>query len=143
MGGVDDGQETEVTNDPLKEIVCTDSKGRYTMTETHIRANQGHSVKGVSLTFEKKVPPPVLYHGTPNRNVLTIAKEGIKKMNRHHVHLSADKKTAEAVGGRRGSFCVLTISTREMVKDGVEFFLSDNGVWLTDYVDPKYIVVLK
>jgi putative RNA 2'-phosphotransferase len=63
-------------------------------------------------------------------------------MNRHHVHLSADKKTAEAVGGRRGSFCVLTISTREMVKDGVEFFLSDNGVWLTDYVDPKYIVVL-
>ncbi len=133
---------TEFTVEQLRDIVDTDSKGRYTMTETHIRANQGHSTKGVSITFEKKVPPPILYHGTPTRHVLTIMKEGIKKMDRHHVHLSADTATAKAVGGRRGSFAVLTISTKEMVRDGMEFFLSDNGVWLTDYVDPKYIVVM-
>ena len=27
-----------------------------------------------------------------------------------------------------------------MVSDGIKFYLSRNGVWLTKYVDPKYLL---
>ena len=36
---------------------------------------------------------------------------------------------------------ILQLETGQMAKDGVVFYLSDNDVWLTDYVDPKYLSV--
>jgi putative RNA 2'-phosphotransferase len=27
-----------------------------------------------------------------------------------------------------------------MHDDGIAFYLSNNGVWLTDYINPKYII---
>ena len=32
-----------------------------------------------------------------------------------------------------------TINAKKMYEDGIKFYLSNNGVWLTDYVDVKYI----
>ena len=34
---------------------------------------------------------------------------------------------------------MLVIDARQMAEDGHRFFLSRNGVWLTDYVDVKYL----
>jgi len=133
-------KNTDFTIESLREIVDTDEKGRYTMTETHIRANQGHSAQNVKMAFKKKTPPTVLYHGTSNQFVPTILKEGIKKMNRHHVHMSSDTAIAKAVGGRRGNYHVFTIDAKQMVADGIEILISDNDVWLVDFIHPKYFL---
>jgi putative RNA 2'-phosphotransferase len=61
-------------------------------------------------------------------------------MNRHHVHLSADEETAIKVAKRRGKPVILRISAAEMFAAGEIFYLSDNGVWLVDTVQPAFIV---
>ena len=63
----------------------------------------------------------------------------MKPQNRLHVHLSADKGTAEKVGSRRGAAVILVINSNKMHGDGYKFYLSENGVWLTDAVPAEYI----
>ncbi len=68
---------------------------------------------------------------------------GLKKMQRQHVHLSIDAETAEAVARRRkGKTIILRIDAGRMHLNGGLFFLSDNGVWLTETVKPEYILAL-
>lgn len=124
----------------LEEIVRTDNKQRYSFNEdkTLIRANQGHSVP-VDVELEEQEPPQFLYHGTADRFLDSIMREGLKPMSRLYVHLSRDIETAEKVGGRHGKPVVLKVSSGEMYQDGIRFYLSKNGVWLTKKVDQKYI----
>jgi putative RNA 2'-phosphotransferase len=103
-----------------------------------IRANQGHSIQ-VELNLQKQIPPDLLYHGTIEKFLPAIQTEGLKKMGRQHVHLSADQATAIKVGSRRGKPVVLIIQSKRMHEAGIAFFLSDNGVWLTEAVPPGYI----
>jgi putative RNA 2'-phosphotransferase len=132
-----------ITRELLDAIVRTDSKGRYAISEDglRIRANQGHSVE-VELGYEQRQAPAVLYHGTPVRFLDSILKSGLDKMKRHHVHLSLDVATATTVGLRRGKPAVLKIDAHRMEQDGHVFYLSANGVWLTDRVPPEYLEVL-
>jgi len=124
----------------LNEIVETNNKKRFKFSADHkrIRANQGHSVN-VDLKMEEKEPPDVLYHGTAHRFNESIGNTGITKQSRNHVHLSDNYDTAVTVGKRHGQVIVLLIDAKQMHDDGLKFFLSDNGVWLTDQIDPKYI----
>lgn len=127
------------TQSDLEKIVKEDEKGRYTIDRGSIRANQGHSLDSVKIPFKKVIPPVLLYHGTDERGLEAIIKsKGIQKMKRHHVHLTDDTETATSVGMRHGSQVIITIDTRGMVKDGAEFLQSENGVWLTNFVDSKY-----
>ena len=84
-------------------------------------------------------PPDVLYHGTATRFLNSIFETGLDKRSRNHVHLSNDKETANNVGSRHGNIVVLIIDTKQMYADGIKFYLSVNNVWLTDYIDRKYI----
>lgn len=129
--------------DILEEIVRTDEKSRYSfnVNRTLIRANQGHSIP-VDVELKEVTPPDTLYHGTASRFLDSIMEHGIKPMGRLYVHLSKDVATAAKVGARHGVPIVLWINAKQMVKDGVKFYLSDNGVWLTEYVDWKYVVEL-
>ena len=68
-------------------------------------------------------------------------KSGINKGTRLHVHLSPDEETAVRVGERHGSPVVLRINARQMHDDGHKFYLSNNGVWLTDFVAPNYLII--
>lgn len=124
----------------LEEIVRTDNKQRYSFNEdkTLIRANQGHSVP-VDVELEEQQPPQFLYHGTADRFLDSIMREGLKPMSRLYVHLSKDIETAMKVGKRHGKPVVLRVSSGEMYQDGHQFYLSKNGVWLTKKVDQKYI----
>lgn len=124
----------------LIEIVETNDKKRYSFNENRnkIRANQGHSID-IDLALESVEPPEFLYHGTATRFLSSIMEQGIIKGSRRHVHLSKDKETAIKVGSRHGKPVVLTIMSGRMYQDGISFYQSDNGVWLTDYVDVKYI----
>lgn len=124
----------------LKSVVETNDKKRFSFDETgkKIRANQGHSLE-VEIEFEKQTPPEILYHGTAEKNVGVIYAEGLKKMSRHHVHLSAETETATKVGMRYGKPVIFQIDTVAMIKEGFEFFVSANGVWLVESVPPQLL----
>jgi putative RNA 2'-phosphotransferase len=123
----------QVTREELEEVVARNDKQRFALRDGRIRANQGHTVD-VDLDLSPVVPPPVLYHGTAGGFVATIRDEGLKPMDRHHVHLSPDRETAIKVGSRRGKPVVLAIDARRMAGEGYTFYKSENGVWLTEYV---------
>lgn len=124
----------------LINVVRENDKQRFVFSEgnTKIRANQGHSVS-IDLALDPIIPPNTLYHGTAINNLSAILKEGIKKQKRQHVHLSEDIDTAIKVGSRHGKPVVLIINTYQMHQDGAHFYKSENNVWLTDFVDAKYI----
>lgn len=128
------------TQDLLDEIVKTNNKKRYEYNEdcTKIRARQGHSIP-VDVELKETVPPKVLYHGTCDRFINDILKEGLKPQTRLYVHLSSDIETATNVGKRHGKPVILSIDAKQMYEDGCKFYLSNNGVWLTKFVDVKYL----
>jgi len=129
-----------LTREELETIVTTSDKQRFAFSEdrTRIRANQGHSI-AVELDLPPVVPPALLYHGTVERFLTAIRVEGLRKGQRHHVHLSADRATAEKVGARRGRPAVLIVDAAAMTARGIQFFRSENGVWLTDHVPPEFL----
>lgn len=130
----------KVTMDDIMEAVETNDKRRFTLSENGgmIRAAQGHSVD-VDLMLTPSEPPDILYHGTASSSLDEIFRSGISRMSRHMVHLSLDRETAERVGGRHGKPTVLSVNAKGMRDAGHEFFVSDNGVWLTGHVDPEFI----
>ena len=137
-------QNHNYTMDELEEIVETNNKKRYEFykDKTLIRARQGHSVN-VDVELKETTPPDVLYHGTAERFLKSIFEKGILKGERLYVHLSDNADTALTVGKRHGKPSVLCVNAKSMRTDGKKFFLSNNGVWLTEHVDPKYITVLQ
>ena len=129
-----------VSYDELIECVETNDKKRFSFDDTGdlIRANQGHSVE-VDLQLDEMEPPDVLFHGTGERFLASIMAEGLRKGQRHHVHLSRDVETARRVGARRGKPVILRVAARAMHGQGFKFFRSANGVWLTDSVPAVYL----
>jgi putative RNA 2'-phosphotransferase len=70
------------------------------------------------------------------RFLTSILSEGLNKGRRHQVHLSEDVETVRKVGAGRGQTEVLAVDAGRMHRDGHGFFVSENGVWLTDSVPP-------
>ncbi len=121
-------------------IAQTSKKKRFTLSDDgqRIRAAQGHSV-AVDLGLTPREPPAVLYHGTATRFLDRILAEGLTPQGRQQVHLSTDQETAQHVGQRHGKPVVLQIDARRMHLKGFEFFLAENGVWLTNDVPPDFL----
>lgn len=131
---------TPLTLDQLKHIVATSDKKRFAFSEDgqRIRASQGHSVE-VDLQYTPQTPPEFLYHGTATRFLDGIHKDGLQRMARHDVHLSAETKVTLQVGGRHGKPVLLTIRAGDMHRAGFVFHCSANGVWLVNHVPPEFI----
>ena len=127
-----------VTREDLARVVENNDKQRFIIQDGRIRANQGHSVS-VDLGLTETAPPQTLYHGTATRFLDRIRAEGLKKMNRQHVHLSPDKVAASKVGVRHGKLVVLKVAAEQMHSDGFAFYRSANGVWLVDSVPASYL----
>ncbi|MEM9218344.1 MAG: RNA 2'-phosphotransferase [Cyanobacteria bacterium P01_F01_bin.150] len=129
-----------LSRDRLIQVVETNDKQRFAFNgdRTRIRANQGHSIS-VDLALEPQTPPDILFHGTATRFLDSIQAKGLISGSRQHVHLSADKDTAVKVGKRHGKPVVLTVNAAAMVQQGMIFFRSENGVWLTDHVPVECI----
>ena len=124
----------------LEVVVEENDKKRFIISDDglKIRANQGHSVN-VDLELKAVEPPEFLFHGTVSKFMDGIRDNGLLKMSRQHVHLSTNRDTAISVGSRRGKPAILRVRSGEMFKSGYSFFLSENGVWLTEAVAPEYI----
>ncbi|MGN6163703.1 MAG: RNA 2'-phosphotransferase [Flavisolibacter sp.] len=124
----------------LNHIVATNSKKRFAFNDTldKIRASQGHSIE-IELGYTNQKPPEILYHGTGEKFVQSILEIGLEKRSRQHVHLSSDLNTAIKVGQRHGKPFVFKVFAEQMYSDNFQFFISENGVWLTDNVPTKYL----
>ncbi len=133
-------QRFPITLAMLQEIVSDDAKKRYSFNGHGecIRANQGHSIP-VDLGLISIQPPAVLFHGTSQRVINLIWRDGILPMSRQYVHLSDNIVTATLIGKRHGEPVILNIRAFDMFAAGHEFYQSENGVWLTNKVPIEYI----
>lgn len=131
-----------VARELLERVVANNDKQRFAFDggRTRIRASQGHSIP-VDLDLAPAEPPDVLYHGTASRFLKSILASGLRAGNRRYVHLSGDVDTARRVGARHGFPVILRVDTARMRADGAVFYRSDNGVWLTGPVAPRYLRV--
>lgn len=124
----------------LEEIVRTDDKQRYSFSEDKrlIRANQGHSIP-VDVELPEADPPEYLWHGTGEKYVASIDRQGLLPQSRLYVHLSADEATAKTVGSRHGRPFIYRVLSGQMHRDGIIFYRSVNGVWLVKTVPVQYL----
>lgn len=131
---------TKLEIDILLRVIHENDKQRFAISSDgkSIRANQGHSID-VDLGLSPTRPPGTLYHGTVAKFLDGIRAKGLLPGSRQHVHLSADPLTAQIVGKRRGNPIVLLIDAERMANDAMDFYHSQNGVWLTDHVPVGYI----
>ena len=130
-----------LSREQLDDVVARDSKTRYAISADglRIRANQGHSLAAVDIGLPPAAPPAMLYHGTASRFVEAIRAAGLLPGSRNHVHLSSNRETAVAVGARHGKPVVLTVDAAAMQAHGHAFYVSANGVWLTQAVPQAFI----
>ncbi len=124
----------------LRAVVETNDKKRFGFNSdgSKIRARQGHSIP-VDLGLRPKSPPSFLYHGTARRFLFSTMARGLQPRQRQYVHLSLDAQTASSVGRRYGKPMVLIVDAKRMHAEGYCFFLSENGVWLTQEVPAEYL----
>lgn len=124
----------------LEKLVALDNKKRYIIRDGKIRASQGHSIP-VNLELKPLIPETKLFHGTDKRFLDSILKQGLLPRERNYVHLSASVDTAMTVAKRHGQKPVIfELNTNQMLKDGLEFYQSENNVWLTKEVKPEYLI---
>ena len=128
------------TREILYEVVERNNKKRFVLSDdgSRIRAAQGHSID-IDLQLDEQKPPEILYHGTAKTSVKSINHSGLSSRSRNHVHLSLDEQTAKKVGSRHGNPVILVIKANEMWQAGYKFYLSENGVWLTEAVPAQFI----
>ncbi|KAJ7714203.1 KptA family-domain-containing protein [Mycena metata] len=129
----------------LQEIVKADTKQRYDLKFDDdiwwIKANQGHSIKSVKLELApisaaSDIPSGVAVHGTTNEAWKLICKQGLSKMKRNHIHLAqgvaGDNNVLSDTGMRKASPVLIFIDVQRAIDAGLKFFLSDNGVVLSE-----------
>ena len=75
-------------------------------------------------------------HGWAQVEALLAA---FNRIERLYVHLSANVETAHNVGKRHGEPFIYTVLAGEMARAGYKFYLSANGVWLTECVPKKFL----
>jgi len=132
----------------LQRIVENDSKKRYMLLESPdeaaptagdvwwIRANQGHSLKEIQLDLKPILSAadiPMAVHGTNRTAWKSIAVQGLSKRTRNHIHLAQGVPEDGVISGMRQSAQVLIyINVQKALDAGLSFFLSENGVVLTE-----------
>lgn len=130
-----------VTEDDLAEMIARSEKTRHEIRDGKIRALYGHSVP-MRVRKEPAAPPATLYHGTARRFLDAIMSEGLRPMSRQYVHLSVDVETAVEVGKRRDPRpVVLAVDAASASRDGINFYIGNEKVWLSDPIPARYLSI--
>lgn len=138
----------------LEKLVKNDHKERYSlMCESgvwFIRANQGHSMKTVQMELQpitSAADIAMAVHGTTREAWRSISTQGLSKMKRNHIHLAqgiAGQTGQNVISGMRQSSQILIyIDVQKALDSGLKFFLSTNGVVLSEgdengFIAPEY-----
>lgn len=134
---------TPIDEAMIRRIMRQSDKQRFAIEGGMIRALYGHSIP-VQLLQSPAEPPAVLYHGTSHAAARFIVDEGLKKMDRDFVHLSATIPMAESVGRRRDNQPVIfQVAAQKAAADGLLFYPTESHIWLVDSVPPQYLSLLK
>ena len=135
--------EMSITLQMFQDIVAKDTKGRFEFSEdeSSVRALYGHSID-VDLELEPTTLPMILYHGTAEKYLENIMKDGLKPRKRNYVHLSETIDMAMQVGTRHGKPIVLAIDTAAMISVGYKFYKAQNGIWLTGKINPQFLEII-
>ncbi|KAF9485594.1 hypothetical protein BDN70DRAFT_871264 [Pholiota conissans] len=103
-----------------------------------IKARQGHSIKTVKLELRpilsvSDIPTGMAVHGTNPEAWKSIAKTGLSKMKRNHIHLAQNVAGSGVISGMRTSSKVLIyVDVQKAIDAGIKFWFSENGVVLTE-----------
>jgi putative RNA 2'-phosphotransferase len=128
-----------LTETDLHAVAGSFEKKRHEIANGRIRASYGHSTE-VAIERTAVVPPSVLYHGTSPEAVGAILREGLRPMERSHVHLSVDLDGARQVGLRKSEIPILlAVKALEAHAQGNRFYQVDRRIWLTDALSPAFI----
>ncbi len=120
-------------------MAAAGEKQRFEFSEGKIRAIYGHSFEQ-QVVHEPSKPPEILYHGTTPEAWPTIQVQGLKSMQRQYVHLSPDIETATIVAKRRTSNPVmLQVDAKHAHFDGKLFYRGNDKVWLSEFIEIKYL----
>jgi 2'-phosphotransferase len=114
--------------------------------ELCIRANQGHSIQGIQFDeLLTKISPDEIatleiIHGTYYSVWDKIRLEGLKKMNRNHIHCAPGLPPGKTSGGQKQTVIsgmridcqiYIYIDGTACYLNGISFYRSENGVLLT------------
>jgi putative RNA 2'-phosphotransferase len=134
--------------DALDAAVRENGKARYEVQGERIRACQGHSLAGMPVTLEALEASWAPYagrgpvwHGTRIEAVASIARTGIHRGERTHVHLA--EALDSRVGKRASVDVMLEVSPARLAAAAVGLFVSPNGVILARSVPPAAIVGIR
>lgn len=135
-----------LSREALDRVVAENDKRRLEVRGDAIRAVQGHSLAGTPVTAEAleaswtrrtgRTDP--VFHGTHPGVVEAIRREGLRPMDRTHVHL-ADARTSR-VGKRANVSVWVWVDPVALERAGIGLFESPNGVWLARRVPPEALL---
>ncbi|KAJ7881194.1 phosphotransferase KptA/Tpt1, partial [Mycena leptocephala] len=136
----------------LETIVHNDEKSRYHLLNEArpgendswwIRANQGHSMSDVSIELKQITSAseiPMAVHGTSIGAWRAIAKHGLSRMSRNHIHLAQGfVGDTLVIGMRKSSQVLVFIDVACALDANIKFYLSSNGVVLTPGNDMGFL----
>jgi len=124
----------------LQHMMSSMNKRRWELSpdEQSIRALHGHSVE-LDFDYQPATPPAVLFHGTVAKFLASIQAQGLLPCGRQFVHLASGTAAAAEVARRRGKPVVLRVDAARMAEDGLAFYETASGIWLTASVPPAYL----
>ena len=138
-------RQMRVSRHALAEVVAHNNKSRFQIDGDRIRASQGHSLEGMPVTqdaleasWSRWSGVGSIWHGTKVEVIESIARDGILRGGRTHVHLA--ETTQSRVGKRANVAVLLEVSPSRLRDAGHEIFCSPNGVILTRHVPVGCII---
>ena len=135
----------KVSVERIQSIVddCDKKRFEIDVVNNRIRATYGHSIKNHKITIAEPQPPPcILFHGTSRAAWEKIKTEGLKPMNRQHVHLSSDKETAIKVGKRHDKYPVIiaVYALKAYLYNNIKFYHSANDqTWMSERIPSDFL----
>ncbi len=140
-------RRARLSRETLDVVVRTNNKSRLQIVGDRIRCCQGHSLEGMPVTQEAleasweeldRVEP--IWHGTNEEALPSIARQGLLRGGRTHVHLA--EETDSKVGKRAGVGVLLRVDPTALRAAGIGLYRSPNGVLLAREVPPGCITGL-
>lgn len=141
------------TFNQIKNIVDNCDKQRFSLIKRndkyYIRANQGHTIRTISddnlltkITNPRQIP--ICIHGTYNKYLPSILRNGLSRMSRNHIHFACGETyDKNVISGMRTSCEIkIYINTERAMNDNISFYKSENNVILSvginGVIPPKY-----
>lgn len=140
-----------ITEELVEMIVKDSDKQRFKIIDRDgvkmIRASQGHSIKKVkTLLLLEEIDKDftkdkIFVHGTYRKNLESIKATGLSKCSRNHIHLTTGlPDDGTVISGMRGNCNVIIyVDVAKAMDNGLKFYLSDNGVVLSEGDDNGFI----